>query len=366
MGKKNRLFQRNKIWHADLRDLGGGRPTTGCEDFDEALTWLQRRIIELKSPKTGRLAAPGTHLEVFAEYHLKAKLVNRRVSTVKRDELSLSTFLNWAPNRIALDAVDAELLNRYSRHRQEKDGAAAQTILHELHALSSLYKRAVAEGYVVQNPIALMVDKPRVTRSEAVWLEPHEAAAFLAEFEGDLHTLIAIALLTGGRSLEVRGLETRDVDFERGLVQYRPNKWRELKAGPSRSVKLWPQLREILEARDLKPGLLVPNASGEVYPPSYKKITTTAEDAGIKKQVGWNTLRHTYASLRLQTLDNGAPISPFNVARELGHSSLKMIFEHYGHVLESPQRLDVVEYRIARGGGGLSYGFLQPQRPEQS
>jgi hypothetical protein len=43
-------------------------------------------------------------------------------------------------------------------------------------------------------------------------------------------------------------------------------------------------------------------------------------------RAGWNKgeirskmFRHTYCSARLQTLDGGAPVSPFTVSKELGH-----------------------------------------------
>ena len=49
----------------------------------------------------------------------------------------------------------------------------------------------------------------------------------------------------------------------------------------------------------------------------------------------------------MQTLDNGAPVSPFTVMRELGHSSLKMIEDVYGHLQDERHRSDVVEYREA-------------------
>ncbi len=350
MSKTKRLWKRpgRPTWYADLRDLGGGRPSTGTDDKDEAIKWLARKLIAFEAPQNGRHGSPRTPLELFAEHHLEAKRLNCRGSTVDRDDLSLRNFLKWAPANVTLEDVDASMLNKYSRQRQVKGRAAAQTILHELHALSSLYRRAISEGYVTVNPVSLMVDKPKIERDEVEWLEPEEAAASLAKCEGDLHTLMAIALLTGARKQEVTGLEWRDVDFERGLVRIRANKWRYLKRGDARSVKLWPQLREILEALDRKDGgLVVPNRNGEPYSDVRGGMKSAEERAKVGKHISWNTLRHTYASLRLQTLDNGAAISPFRVAKELGHESLTMIFKHYGHVLESPQRLEVIEYRLS-------------------
>ena len=76
-------------------------------------------------------------------------------------------------------------------------------------------------------------------------------------------------------------------------------------------------------------------------------IEKAVQAAGIEKHVTFHTLRHTYGATRMQTLDNGAPVSPFTVMKELGHSSLKMIEEVYGHLQDQRHRSDVVEYREA-------------------
>lgn len=56
--------------------------------------------------------------------------------------------------------------------------------------------------------------------------------------------------------------------------------------------------------------------------------------------------RHTYCAARLQTLDHGAPVGPYTVARELGHSSTVMVDKIYSHLGTLRHRSDVVEYRI--------------------
>ena len=56
--------------------------------------------------------------------------------------------------------------------------------------------------------------------------------------------------------------------------------------------------------------------------------------------------RNTYCAVRMQTLDGGAPVSVYTVARELGHSSTSMVERIYGHVGEVRHRAEVVEYRV--------------------
>jgi hypothetical protein len=54
----------------------------------------------------------------------------------------------------------------------------------------------------------------------------------------------------------------------------------------------------------------------------------------------------TYATARLQTLDRGAPVSPWTVEKELGHGSREMLEEVYGRVGQVRHRSEVVEYRV--------------------
>src|SRR2546428_12424860 len=72
----------------------------------------------------------------------------------------------------------------------------------------------------------------------------------------------------------------------------------------------------------------------------------------IGKRVGWKRgeirhriFRHTYCAARLQTLDRGAPVSPYVVSRELGHGSEEMVRRVYSHLGTVRHRSEGVEYR---------------------
>jgi hypothetical protein len=53
----------------------------------------------------------------------------------------------------------------------------------------------------------------------------------------------------------------------------------------------------------------------------------------------------TYRAARLQTLDQGAPVSTFTV-KELGHGGDALVKRVYGHLGETRHRSEVVEYRV--------------------
>jgi hypothetical protein len=70
-------------------------------------------------------------------------------------------------------------------------------------------------------------------------------------------------------------------------------------------------------------------------------------------RAGWKTgelttrvFRHTWTAARLQTLDRGAPVSVYTVARELGHGSEEMVRRVYAHLGTVRHRSEVVEFRL--------------------
>lgn len=163
---------------------------------------------------------------------------------------------------------------------------------------------------------------------------------------------MATFLLTGGRKREVLGLELGDVSFERRKITFRANQWRGLKTRTSRRpIPLWPQLATILKAyirqQKIAGGLLFPSPRTHALIDNFdKSLDTIAERAGWKPgEVRPKAFRHTYCAARLQTLDRGAPVAMFTVARETGHGGMTLVNRVYGHMGEVTHRAEVVEFR---------------------
>jgi hypothetical protein len=171
--------------------------------------------------------------------------------------------------------------------------------------------------------------------------------------------LLATYLLTGGRESEVTGLELDDVSLDRKTITFRPNAWRRLKTpGSHRVVRLWSQLEETLGPylhwRLLERGgqLLFPSPWSEPEQPIRDVrglLDRIAARAGVLAgDLRTKMFRHTYCAARLQTLDRGAPVSTYTVARELGHESEAMVRRVYAHLGEVRHRSEVVECRVAQ------------------
>lgn len=252
-----------------------------------------------------------------------------------------------------------------------RTGLSPQTVRHHLNLMSNMFRYAQQEGFVPpgHNPVAQLVAKPVGIRSEARWLDVEQAERFLraASYQADiahgntsgvLYPLIATLLLTGARKSEVLGLQLDDLDLDRKTIRIRPNSWRRLKTRTSdRTVPLWPQLTDIIapylvsryEDRTRTSQLLfatIGNDGRETMISDFRKaMDRMTHQAGLPpKYVTTKVFRHTYCAARLQTLDNGAPVSLFTVARELGHGGDSMVKAVYGHLGAIRHRSSVVEY----------------------
>jgi len=212
---------------------------------------------------------------------------------------------------------------------------------------------AVPVGY---NPVGGLYRKPRATKTRRrvdEFFELDEAARCLdAAIRLNQHPeLVAAFLLTGGRRSEVFGLLVGDIDFDHRLVRIQPNAHRGLKRSWSeRVVPLWPQLEEILRpyvaALDRGPdALLFPGLSGGMFTDLRKPLGVIADDLRIEVP-RLTKFRHTYATARLQTTDNGKQISLWTVAKELGHKTVARVEDTYGHPSHYRPRGEVVEYRL--------------------
>jgi len=399
--KKSRIYWRERGGtrraYADVRDyadVGGGREALVAEgeklataDEPTAQVLLARRLEQLDGVRRGRALHGETRhvtLADFARAHLVAKAESQRFTEqwLAAAEKCLSRAVEFFGADRELSSITVADVRGFSaRLLKSPNGRGAVmssgSVRHHLNCLSNLYRRARAERLVPSgyDPVGDFDEKPSPARREAKWLEIHDAALLLeaartyrpvAPKGGRrpfryAYELIATFLLTGGRESEVLGLEVDDVSLDRSVVTFRPNDWRRLKTATShRSVPLWPQLREALErylAERPPSRLLFPSyrTGGEAMLTDFRKLLdAVAVRAGFKPgEIRSKMFRHTYCAARLQTLDEGAPVSVYTVARELGHGGEAMVRKVYGHLGQTRHRAGVVEYRVEQHAAKL-------------
>jgi integrase len=387
--QRTRMYARNGRFWADFRDFsdqGGTRePLTpkgeklATTDPDVAAALVADRLRDLEKRRRNKTllgVEQLAYLEAFAADHLVAKARAGRVTdqTLAETEMRLQRAVDFFGAGRELTSIAVEDVEQWVAHLSEQPRRTGKaltpaTLLKHLGSLSNLYKRAqdrrvVPRGY---NPAAGITDKPRAAKREARWLEVHEAALLLESartYKPDpdarptpyLYPILATFLLTGGRFSEVIGLHTADVSFDRKTVTFRIHEGRRLKTETSvRVAPLWLQLEAILRAHvfgGTAPAgkLLFPSRRTKAESPITdlrKSLDAVAERAGWKPgEIRTKMFRHTYAAARLQTLDQGHPVSLYTVQRELGHGSDRLLKEVYAHLGTVRHRSDVVEYRV--------------------
>jgi integrase len=404
-----------RAW-ADFRDLGGKREPLrvpgerrATNDLRLAEVLCAQRLADLSKQHARNQERaihgllPQARLAKLVEEYLiaRAKVGAVTDERIEAAQAYLARAIEFFGPRADLSQITTRDVRKWVENLKPRDNRrgerlSGRTLRYYLNALSHLYRWARGEGYVPQgySPVSDLTEKPRVDEPEKIWLEVPEAALLLeaartyrpAQDHAAItfsYPLLATLLLTGGRRSEVLGLEVGDVSFDRKTVTFRPNAWRRLKTKKShRTIRLWPQLEEILRAytfgANAPPGrLLFPSPSSRVTGEARLRDVRALIDAvtmhagefylveGTQRrraepgEIRTKAFRHTYASARLQTLDEGRPVSVYTVSKELGHSDTAMIERVYGHLGDIRHRADVVEFRAVQHGKQLGRRLVE-------
>jgi integrase len=240
-------------------------------------------------------------------------------------------------------------------------GLSASQVSQHLGAVGQLLKFARGEGHVPSgfDPLQDVVGRPQGNKRDTWWLEPHKALAFIkaADAEG-IGPIARVLLYTDLRSKELRGLLVGDIDLAEGILHVRKNAHtRRTKTERStRRVPIWPDLRPTLErlvANRVPDELLFGSDDGSMVnnvPINAWRRAAAAAGANKSENEPFTPhgCRHTYISQRLQCLDGGVPVSPFTVIKEVGHATLKLLEDRYGHVAQRRVRVEGFSYDTNR------------------
>jgi integrase len=182
---------------------------------------------------------------------------------------------------------------------------------------------------------------------------PDEVRAIISHLNGRWRPLLLTAIFAGLRASELRGLRWSDVDLKHGELHVRQRADCYNKIGPpkseagERTIPIAPMLANTL--REWKVAcprgdldLVFPNGAGRVEShtniinrgliPAQLAAGVTAAD-GRAKYTGLHSLRHFYASWCInRRVDGGLELPLKLVQARLGHASVQMTADRYGHL----------------------------------
>jgi len=233
-----------------------------------------------------------------------------------------------------------------------KGGLSTKTVKCVRAVVSGVLNAAAEDDLVERNVLrdvkAKGGDGNKGTEPKA--LTAKEAIALLEKAEGTpYHPMILCGLTTGLRLGEIEELRWKDVDLDERVIEvkrsHRKGRVTDTKNHHNRRVDVPQILAQLLRELKIqcKEKLWKKNIEEELV---FKRIGRTTlrtnlhkllEEAKLERR-RFHDLRHTYASLRLLKGDNIGDVS-----KQLGHASIQITFDVYGHWIPSSFKSEVDE-----------------------
>lgn len=257
---------------------------------------------------------------------------------------------------VTLDRLKPTDVERLVLHMREA-GKSQSTIRQTYTVLRKVLDAAVRDGYVARN-VAALVKRPGVDRHEAEFLTAAELGRLLKAADGSRYAaFLTLLAYTGLRRGEGLALRWADVNLDEGTLYVRGTLARvegaltitEPKTDRSRRVVPLAapvvallkshharQAAERLHAGPMweESGLVFTTATGApVDPRNALRAFTVAAKAADLSGISLHTLRHSAASAML-----GAGVPLTAVSEVLGHSSVAITGDVYGHIAPDLKR----------------------------
>jgi len=360
-------------WVADYVDMAGKRHQKAFAKKKDADTFAATAAVEVRQgihvadSDSATIEAAGRFWIASGEgAGLERSTINQRKSHLENHIVPLI-------GEMLLSKTNLPAVREFEDRLRREDRSPAM-IKKVLTSLGSIFNDAIERGLAARNPVRdiRVSRKGRERRQEKrqkgrleVGVDipaRDEIKALLAALEGSWRPFLLTATLTGMRSSELRGLRWQDVDFARGEVNVRQrvDQFKEMgkpksEAG-TRTIPVAPHVINALKELKLKQGgkqtLVFANPDGEAR--SHKNVVTKGLQtamvrAGVTidtgkldkkgrpilkaKYTGLHSLRHFYASWLINRKEDGGLGLPAKVVQErMGHSSIVMTMDTYGHL----------------------------------
>jgi integrase len=246
------------------------------------------------------------------------------------------------------------------------------TIKNTLGPVSRVFKYAVRRGYISYNPFDLLDSDERPNgdsdREQRI-LDRDEIGKLLAKSPDRYRPLLATAVFTGLRLMEVLGLRWEDIDLDEGFVRVHWQLSRRRGEGivrpktkqAIRNVVLMPALGKMLREHRLaspySEDLDYVFTTGTGEPFGWSNVTRRGLHKAVKNarlkdpRPRFHDLRHTYASLLIA---QGANVE--FVRSQLGHKDATVTLRVYAHLFGAQEHADKTRQLLEEGFGATLSG----------
>jgi integrase len=334
--------QQGPLYYVVVRDGEHAQKELVGRDRERAAFELQRLTDEIAD---GRFRPrPSIGFGEWADRWIAS--LERKPSTVHSYRSTIAHAKD-AFGRERVRRIGAEDIARFNGMLRER-GCSSSTRAKHLRVLGACLQAAVFFRYADSNAVRELppAQRPRPERKEAAYFENRELPRLFDYLNGEPYkTLSLVALKTGMRQGELIALRWGDVDLDDAVARVRSSYTGGMLGTPKnrerRDVDLISDVVELLERWREKhvgsfDGLVFPSENGHQFLSAtvlLRRHLYPAMVAAEIQRIGpthekrtFHSLRHTFAK---RALENGAQITW--LSRHLGHSSLKVTTDTYGH-----------------------------------
>jgi integrase len=355
-----------EAWVIEYKDGNGRRHLETFKKKKDA----DARQAEVKvDVRAGTHVAPSQSVTVAiaAEAWLKAgEAAGLERSTIEQYKQHVEQHIVPLIGRLKLSEVTVPIIRKFEDRLREEPNTQGNkrspAMVRKVRAsLGAILADAVEQGQAARNPVReLRRNRRRGKERHAIQRQrgkleigvdvpkPAEVRAMVDSAKGSRwRPLLMTAAFTGLRASELRGLRWQDVDFKASElhVRQRADRFNAIGAPKSESSTRTVPLPKLV-ANTLKEWRLA-CPKGEldlVFPNGLGKVESLANiiNRGLipaqpspAKYTGMHCLRHFYASWCINRIEEGGlGMPPKNVQERLGHATINMTLDRYGHLFK--------------------------------
>ena len=351
-----RSGEKREAWIAKYADGAGVRRIATFERKKDADAYFAEVQTALRAGTHTPASTSPSMREAAANWLAYVELEGRERSTLAQYRQHVELHIN---PRIGDEKLASLTTPRMNAYRDDLLAGLSRALAKKvLTSTKSILKDAQRRGHVAQNvarDVRIGVDK-RSKRKLKVGVDiptPQEIGRIVSAVKGKWQPILVTDIFTGLRSSELRGLRWSDVDLKRGLVHVRQRADRynaignpKSEAG-ERTIPLGPFVLNMLREWKLKCpasalGLVFPTSRGRIirhenivryawWPTQIAAGVVSA--SGEPRYPGLHAVRHFYASWLINRRADGGLELPAKVVQErLGHASITITMDTYGHL----------------------------------
>lgn len=348
-----------QAWQVDYRDGAGKRRSKQFARKKDAESWLTTALWQLSQ---------GTHTPDSISISVK-KAGEQWVERARREGLEPTTIASYGQHvRLHIEPLCGDMkLSQLTRpivegyRDQLVDKLSRPMAIRVLRSLTSIIAEAQRRGQVAQN-VAHAVRVKRMKREESKAPIPPKSSlksllsAAQASEDRQAGPLVMLAIYAGLRASELRGLSWRQIDLKgqavtvdqradaKGVIGApKSAAGRRTIPLPASTIKALKEWKLACKPSDLN--LVFPSIAGKAMSHRYMSLNVLGPILKGAKATGLtlHDLRHAAASLWIEQR-----VEPKRVQTWLGHHSILVTFDTYGHLFEAIERENSVAAAIEK------------------